>query len=289
MAPVAVLLLMPLPPYWHGRWQAHFLDLGHVPLFFALTLALAWVWRGRLLGPVLIALAAAGLAEVIQPHFGRTGDVLDFVRGALGTLAAAAVLRAWRGPRTAGRLAAHGLAVLALLAWPLVDEVPWLLDAYRGARAFPTLADFDTSGELLRWECLQAELTREPDPERPGRWVGRLVMLPGEESYPGAYLEPVVRDWSGYRHVCCTFTVKGEPLRLVFSLRSSSREAGRSTHYQEEKVYPPGEHRACLDLDGAARKARPLPLDLTRVRNLHIFTYDPEQARVVRLHRVWLE
>jgi hypothetical protein len=283
------LLLMPLPLPWHGSWRSKLLDLGHVPLFGGLTLCLWLLLGGRLLGPVLFALALAGLAEIVQPYFGRTGDIFDFLRGALGILAAAALVRACRRPRTVGRVAAYVLVALGLVAWPVGETAPHLLDAYQGYRTFPTLADFDTAGEMLRWECSQAVLTREPDPDRPGRWLGRLDLLPGKALYPGARLEPVIADWSGYRRVACAFTVVGRPLRLVFSVRSGSGVKGRTTHYQVEKVYPPGDHKAYLDLELAARKAHPLPLDLTQVRYFHIFTYNPEATRTARLHRVWLE
>jgi hypothetical protein len=289
VAVVALLLLMPLPFAWHGRWQSRLLDLGHVPLFAALTLWLWLVLRGRLLVPVVVSLVVAGLAEIIQPLFGRTGDLLDFVRGALGTFAAAALVRAWQGPRTIGRVAAYVLAALALVAWPLADEGPYLLDAWRGYRAFPTLADFGTAGELLRWDCHQAVLERRPDPDRPGGWLGRLDLLPGDNPYPGATLEPILADWTGYRQVCCSFRVDGNALRLVFGVRTASSELGRTTHYQFEKVYAPGEHQACIDLGRAAGNARPLPLDLARVRYFHVFAYSHDCPATVRLQRVWLE
>src|SRR5438067_789173 len=116
---VAVLLLAPLPHFWRGVWQSKFFDLGHVPLFAALTLLLWAVLGPGLVRPVLIALAVAGLAEIVQNWVGRTGDLLDFVRGALGSLAAAAIIRAWQA--RSRRLRAAGCLLLAagLVAWPV--------------------------------------------------------------------------------------------------------------------------------------------------------------------------
>src|SRR5262245_22953560 len=65
LALVTGLLLMPLPRRWEGPWQSKLFDLGHVPLFFALTLFLwrmlnrSWAWA---LG---IALGLGGLAELV--------------------------------------------------------------------------------------------------------------------------------------------------------------------------------------------------------------------------------
>jgi hypothetical protein len=278
---VAAVLLAPLPQSWHGPWQSKFFDLGHVPLFAALTLVLWQTLGRRWPWPALIALAIAALAEVVQDHFGRTGNVEDFVRGALGVAAAVVLVHAWRRPRTWTRLAVCGLLLVALLTWPIADCGPYLLDAAEGHAAYPTLADFATERQLLRWRCQQSELTRQGD------GAARLDLLPGPESYPGATLRPIVRDWSGRRRVCCTFTVIDRPLVVVCSLRSGP--AHSSTHYQFEKSYPPGEHHICADLATVAPLARPEPLDLTRVEAFQLFTYRPAEPRTILLHRVWVE
>src|SRR5437016_4509236 len=83
--------------------------------------------------------------------------------------------------------------VLVLLAWPVVDAAPRLLDAWEGYEAFPVLADFATSRQELRWECRQAVLTRVPDAAQASGWGGHLEFLPGDEDYPGAELQPIVR------------------------------------------------------------------------------------------------
>ena len=53
---------------------------------------------------------------------------------------------------------------------------------------------------------------------------GKLEFHPGSERYPGAGLEHVVRDWSGHRRICWSFTFEGEPLTLFFSLRGANRD-----------------------------------------------------------------
>jgi hypothetical protein len=290
VALVAALLLMPLPSSWEGDWQSKFFDLGHVPLFAALTLYL-WLVLGRsLLWPVLIALALAGVAELVQNRFGRTGNLLDFVRGALGIAAAVVALHFWRGPRTLPRLAVHTLAVMALVAWPVADAGPWLLDAWEGARAFPTLADFATDRQLLRWSTHQGELRRVPDPQQASGFSARIELLPGPEAYSAAGMNPIVRDWRGQRRVGFSFTVVGEPLLLVFSVRARDA-AGRSSNYQDpnEKTYPPGDHTVRIDLEHAAPRAQPGPLNLADVRRVVIFTYAPGRTRTITIHRIWLE
>jgi VanZ family protein len=288
LALVTGLLLMPLPHRWEGPWQSKLLDLGHVPLFFTLTLVLwltlnrSWAWA---LG---IALGLGGLTELVQDYVGRTGDVRDFLRDGIGAALAVVAVSAWQGPRTALRLAGHGLGMVALLAWPVADAAPRLLDAYEASQAFPTLADFATARQRLRWKCRQAVLERVPDPEQPSGWSGRLELRPGVKKYPTAVLTPVVRDWSGRHRLYCSFTVAEEPLVIVLSIRGRGAD-GETTHYQFEKTYAAGAHTASVDLETVARRAFPTPLDLSEVRNAQLFIYRPDRPRTVYLHRVWLE
>jgi VanZ family protein len=288
LTPVAALLLVPLPPSWDGPWQSKLFDLGHVALFFALTLALwvvlkrSWAWA------IGVALALGGLAELVQDWFGRTGSLLDFVRDVLGSACALVVVRAGQGPLTLPRLAGHVFVLVALLAWPVADAAPRLLDAWEGYRELPTLADFATERQLLRWEWNQANLERVPDPQEPSGWSARLQLLPGPRLYPAAGLEPICRDWRGYHRVCCSFTVTERPLVVVISVRGQAA-AGGSPHYQFEDEYPPGRHVVCADLATVARAAKPRPVDLAQVCYFQVFIYRPKSPRTIYLHRVWLE
>jgi hypothetical protein len=288
-AGTCLALLAPLPRSWRGGWQSQFLDFGHVPLFAGLTVALWAAFRGPWYRPALVAIAAAALAEVVQPTFGRSGDLLDFLRGGAGALAAAALIRFGQGPRSWGRFGGHALAALALLAWPAAEAAPRLLDAYEGGRDFPTLADFEAPRRCLRWQCQQANLDRVASPSQPGAWAGRVELLPGPSAYPGAQLEHVRRDWRGYRRLCWSFTVEGGPLALVFSVRGGPDARGRTNHFQFERTFAAGEHQVDVALAEAAARANPDRLDLSDIWWSQVFTVRPSAARVIYLHRVWLE
>jgi hypothetical protein len=285
----AALLLLPLPRRWRGAWQGRLFDLAHVPLFFALTVALWAMLRRSWRGAAVVATAAAALAEVLQDFSGRQGDLGDFLRGLAGVGAAVVILHYAQGPRTARRLAGHALVLAATLAWPVLDTGPWLVDAFQAYRAFPTLADFSTGGQLRRWVCRQTRLEREPDLERSGEWVGMLTFLPGPEPYAGAMLQPVRRDWTAYRQVACAFVVDGGPLTLVFAVRTASAAMDETTHYQTARTCDPGRHVVRLDLAAIAPRADPRPLMLTNVRNFHLFVEHPTQPRSIRIERIWLE
>jgi hypothetical protein len=286
----AALLLVPLPGSWRGIWQSKLLDLAHVPLFAALTCFLWALSRAGVFWPVVIAVVVAGLAELLQDLTGRTGDLSDFLRGALGALAAGVGIAAWQRRRAGGGWWVAGVGLAAgLLIWPLVDALPTLVDAAEGARDFPTLADFQTQRQLLRWRCRQAELTRTADPVEHGSWVGRLDFFPGPQAYPYGALRPIRRDFRAYRELCCSFTVAQGPTELVVSLRSGSGEPATTTHYQEQRPYPTGIHLLRLNLAAIAAKARPYPLDLSDVWIIQFFLDRPETPHRLDLHRIWLE
>lgn len=278
LAAAAVLLLAPLPKGYTRGWRAELLDLGHVPLFAGLTLA-AWGYtRGSPRRAVLIGVAIAGLAEVVQSFVGRTASWSDFLYGSLGSLAAGAAILSWQAHRPSWR-AGFAVLSLALVAWPAVESGPVLLDAAEGYADFPTLASFRTGRELRRWELRQATLTR----------AGRLELLPGPEAYPSATLHPIVGDFTGYRWLCVSFAVEGGPLELVASVRDGPERDGHTTHSQAGGTYPPGEHTLRLDLPALAARAKPDPLDLADVRAVQLFTVRPAEVRVVVLRRIWLE
>jgi hypothetical protein len=289
LAGTALLLLCPLPAAWEGGWRSQFFDLGHVPLFAGLTLVFWWVFRGPWYWPILPALAVAGLAEVVQESVGRSGNVADFLRGGAGILAAAFLIRAATGPRSWRRLVTQGLLVAALVAGPVIELGPRVLDAAEGYHDFPTLSDFRTSRQLLRWSCQQAELIRVPDPDHPGSFAGRITFLPGPDIFPGVALEHVCRDFTGYQRLCWSFTVEEGPLTLVFSLRGGPDGNRETSHFQFAQTFGSGVHQAKMDLNRAAARAQPATLDMSWLWCSQVFIVRAGEPHAIHLHRVWLE
>jgi hypothetical protein len=282
VAATAGLLLAPIPDRLLGVWQGQILDFGHVPLFAALVLALRVGMGSPLWRPLFAAIALAGLAEVVQPFVGRTGDWVDFLRGTLGALSAGAAIRAWESRRARVRACAYLALALALPVWPIIEITPYLTDEMTGRRAFPVLASFSTDHELLRWECEQATLTR-------GEPGCRVDFLTGPAEYSGVALRPIVCDFRDYRWLCCEFEVIGAPLELATSIRTGMNDPNRTTHTDIAQRCSGGHHIARLDLAAMAAQGRPEPLDLSDVRSVILFVVRPQESRTIVLTRVWLE
>src|SRR5262249_17730978 len=154
--------------------------------------------RPSVVRPVLLAIAVAGLAEIVQHFVGRTASWFDFLHGSLGALAAGSLIRAVRDRRSPRRAAARVVLAARMRVWRVIRFGPVILDVAEGWGEFPTLAGFRTDREMRRWEMRQAELTREPDSDHPERGSARITFLPGPEPYPGVVLNPVMRDLSDY-------------------------------------------------------------------------------------------
>lgn len=289
LLPVAgslALLLLPLPPGWLGIWQGQLLDFGHVPLFAVLVLVLRVELGPSLWRPLLAAIALAAVVEIIQPWFGRKADGIDFLRGALGALAATAAICAGTARRRVVRIGFAALAV-GLVAWPVVEVAPYFADTIEGQRAFPVLADFSTERELLRWECSQATLAPAAD-GTPGACEARLDFDPGPHEYPSAALRPAVADFRNYQWLCAEFRVDS-PVEFAISVRTGMRAGDRTTHTDVSQTYAVGTHVARLNLTALALRGRPEPLNLADVRWVVFFTNRLQERRTLILRRVWLE
>jgi hypothetical protein len=254
LAGVVALLLAPLPPTLLGPWQGKILDLGHVPLFALLVVVLRFAFRVPLVWPLLLAVVVAGLAEVVQPRFGRTRDWVDFVGGALGSLAGVTSVLAYQSRRSPRRLALFLLLTLALPAWPVAHALPYLRDTVAGRRAFPVLIDFTTDDQLKRWEVHQASVGRD----------GTVELRPGGDIFSWVAFRPMKGDFRGYGYLCCEFEVVGESVDWVTSVRTAKADGRHTSHGQVGWRFAPGGHAVRIELASlevwAANRGEPMNL-----------------------------
>jgi hypothetical protein len=278
-----VLLLAPVPFWWLGGWQGQLLDFGHVPLFAVLVLLL-WAGTPRPhYRAVLATLALSVVVEIIQPYFGRTRDVADVLRGALGTFCGTSIALAWESRGSRIRVATYLILAVLFPAWPIVEVTPYLLDTVEARQTFPVLATFSTEHEVRRWESKQSILCRTGDPAL------RVDFLTGPAEYPGAALNPVLADFRGYRWLCAEFEVVDAPLELAISVQTRSSNPHLTTHTDVERRYPPGNYTVRLDLAVMAAAGDPEPLDLSDVHEVIFFALRLQEPRTIVLSRVWLE
>ncbi len=125
-------LLVPLPLSLRALGPTAAFNAGHFVLFAGI-LALSWWVLGRsTLAAFLFTTALNGFSEMGQTlSQSRSANLPDFFRGLLGTLAAVAVLWAWRAPRDRMRMLGCAVLALGFSTWPAAEVMPHLIHACR--------------------------------------------------------------------------------------------------------------------------------------------------------------
>ncbi len=285
----AAILLVPLPNEYRAAWTTALMDLAHLPLFALLTFGF-WRWlRCRLWQAFAVGSAISIAVEFCQPLISRTASVFDAVWGILGCALAALFILASGRPMSRKRIAITAVAAVALVAWPLVQTVPIVLDAYRAYRSFPVLCEFQTDLEVGRWQVAMASLDRVKYDRTSERWAGKVRFFPCNSGESSLVLFPVVADWTGYRRFCCELSVKGEPISLLVSIRDGEKVSKPLRRFDLLQRYEAGWHRISIDLDELARGGTFAPVHTSKVQSIHLVSYDRSETKTVYIHRVYLE
>jgi hypothetical protein len=269
-----MLFFVPLPNDYRARWYSAAQDLAHVPLFAMLTFL-----TGRLCWPeriARIAIAAAGLAaaiEIVQPLVGRSASWHDLIYGIVGVAVAVVGLQT-RWP-VAMRLAIGA----ALVAWPLAQNAPVMIDAFQSWRSFPVLVGPARAFENRGWLLQGTTMTRHADALR--------LSFAAAPQGAGAVLLPVVRDWDHYESLDVDFEFTGEPLVLLISVRDGKRLPPELPRFDLWQRYMPGRHRVHISLDELRRGGPFPPIDLRHVQSFHLVAYGDE-PRTVDIRRIAL-
>ncbi len=177
-------------------------DQFHVGMMAVVMLLLYWrgPLRGRLWLSVAATVLAGALVEIVQPYFGRTGQVKDFLLDLVG-ISATVGLILWRGHHRRRGLV---LMVVTLLSIPAqLYRVPGIVaGAYRMQKTFPVVADFENGLEHWLWEKNSNPnlvFTHVPDGPAGGPTTVMRVSGGPPDHWPGVKLRRFPHDWSGYR------------------------------------------------------------------------------------------
>lgn len=281
----AVLLLVPLPNVYRANWWGQLLDLGHVPLFVCVTVGLRQFLPGKIVPAALTATALAGAAELFQPVVGRSMQLSDFGYGLAGVIAVSIGVVGFRKFQSRrGRVVCTAIAVAVSLT-PVLLSLPVLVDAWCAWRSFPILGDFESTSEDLRW-YQNGALPRRVQSGLTGEWSGEFRFSP---AHSDAVLLPVVADWHGWQRLCCEFSIEGEPMELLMSIRDGRQIQAPRVRFDLVQQFPAGRHHVEIDLPSLARGDAYAPLDLTRIQSFHLSAAGLQTERVILLHQLYLE
>jgi hypothetical protein len=188
--------LLPLPHGWSAGWRGEMTNRMHAPLmglcFAALAALLHRLGVAKLRGLLPAATATtviAALVEWVQPWFGRTASLEDFLWGMAGVLGGCL----WQGGglshAVGARLATKLLAVACMLGPPLVWWTQVTLIQAEAHRLFPVLVDNTHPRLHPLWTIVPAHAGSAPD----------ALLLAREADHPASmHLDTLDHDWSDF-------------------------------------------------------------------------------------------
>lgn len=277
-------------------------NFAHAPVFGAFAVVVLVLLRRHTSLPALavyfvaflLALAAGGAVELVQPLLGRAAELRDLRNDALGALAGLALHGAIVDGSARRRVPTVAVAIAAAMpaVWPVAEaSQAYLVRLLR----FPVIVQGLASGEqyfiqvqgaAVVPEVLPAAWARPEDPES-------LHIRIASGSWPGIHhLEPQP-DWSGYSLLKLDLTNPDDrPLNLTLRVHDRAHDNRASDRFNRSFDLKP-RIRAVLSIPLREIAEAPIgrTLDLSRVAGLILFTSgDPlEIGREYYVTRIWLE
>ncbi len=247
-------------------------DLGHLVLFFILTVAVV----GRLPAPPskpwvrvgLVILCAGAVAvgiEWLQGFIGRSQSVGDVVLSVGGTVLALLVAPWWAPARIALSRWRLVLAV-ALIAAATAPTCGYLWDEVQARSQLPKLAGFESDLEMTRWNLI-GEHERVRLEDSPNNWGLRLRS--GPDSLVFWQLKHTPADWSTFSALTMRVQLEGEPVGIQCVVYDWAHEHAAihedSDHYSERFQLEPGWQEIRIDLRRAASSLSGRQMELTDI------------------------
>ena len=291
-AAVGALLLLPVPKALETPVTSRLMDLGHVPLFAAITLVAHKMLPDRLrIGSRLLAgwavsVCVAMSAEILQSFIpSREASLEDLTLGVAGASLACAGLLC-RGKATVWRVCyALTLAVVGV-AMALSVLKAWRIAA-GFARQMPVLATFEQPWDVERWHAKPGtRMQRRTIPGAQGWW---LEVQASAAEYPGVSVEDFEPNWNGYAALALDVLLPmPEPLDLTVRIDDDKSSRNKEpfvtiVHIESDR------RRYRIELPQAIVGGSPSALDRRLVTEVHFFLDRPGESRTFFIDNVRLE
>ena len=176
-------------------------DQFHVILLASIAILVYWrgPLRGRLWYTAIAAVTAGAIVEFLQPMFGRSALLKDFLLDLVG-IGIVVGLVLWKGHHKR-----RGLVLMSILMLSVpvqLYRVPGMVAAsYQARRTFPLIADFESGLEHWIWDAnykTRPSFVQVPDGRHGPTGVLRVTGGPPDH-WPGVKMRRFPHDWSSYR------------------------------------------------------------------------------------------
>lgn len=306
IALATTLAILTLGFFWPVRvrvdalFWGHVFDVSHIPLIGWLAAVLLYALPERV-QPVarrhavafVLAAAFAAAVEILQPHFGRTKSLGDFINGSIGAALALVGIAAWQ--RTGRWLLRAGHAslfavVMTVALWPAYEE-------WRGIRwrqkHFPSLGDFENEEELKLWHPqggssghpTNATFTRA----RASQGEQSLRVVGGAGDWSGVNYAAGDKDWTPFRALALDVFNPREAFTLFVRVDDNGNCAKLADRFERGFELARGWNRIRVPAAEIERGPKERRLNLKAIRRVAVFTGNGEPQRFWFLDNVHLE
>ena len=239
----------------------------------------------RLIATALFVVVFGGSIEIIQPYFGRTKSMVDFLNGSVGTVLGLAAVQMWRRP---GRLR------LACLFLALAATLPAVLPALAEFRGivwrkwnFPLLAGFESASEMTAWRGIDgAELHRSRAHCTSGKRSLQVAFQNGQ--LPGAEFLPGQLDFRAYDTLEFDAFNPGGPFSLILRVDDDGPHGTVADRAHWTVVLAPGLNHIAIPLAALEHAPKTRPLHLNAIRRLVFFVVTRNRGYEVFLDSIRL-
>lgn len=254
-------------------------------LLVKLRLPIQWILY------LVFTLVLGTAIELMQYGTHRTPDVGDISRDVMGCLL---VLAFYPGMLVfSSRLWIRNLrfSVIVIFFLHLVPFTQSLLDELNARLQFPVLSDFETAFELGRWK---GSATREVVNLDPLKSSHQLKIGFNTELYSSASMQYLIQDWSQYKALNFKiFQPLLKPLRITVRVHDEQHESGSNPFQSNDRFnrglyLKQGWNDITIPLSDIRMAAKTRHIDLSRIRNINIFTTRLAEAREIYLEEIFL-
>ena len=192
-----------------------------------------------------------------------------------------------------------GIAAVLMLLLGSIYGLYGVWDSLQAKIEFPTIADFETHRELLRWEMSDATLAQSRQHATSGDFSGNITLQAGR--YPGVSIELPPGDWAAYRYLTLditwaknnTFSLTNREESAKLALRIKLEDDGPSDSFQDRfestVALQPGQNRIRIPLKQIANSPAARSLRLNRMKRLSLFLNNSKSSQILFIDQIHLK
>ncbi|MDH3627920.1 MAG: hypothetical protein OEV00_01675 [Acidobacteriota bacterium] len=276
-------------------------NLGHIPLFACVTLALLQLLsrpdrsiRARYAWAIGISIFLGITSEALQIPLRRDADPQDLGRDVIG-VALAVLFSRWVWERTRKRrqgvllFMLVTLVVIAVTAWPLYQAIGAVQSR---SRAFPTLFDFEHEWQRYYIDSVGTGVLWRESPkswERPESSTAARIFF-GNLRFPRVTFDELHPDWTEYDLLAFElFSEQPHAVKITLTIDDAKHDFQWADRYNRRLHIAPGRNEIRIPLEEVRLGPGARELDLRSIVSMSLYFSNPHETRVLWIDDVRLE